>query len=53
MSTSSLFVTARSLTILKNESLFYNNSTANELSSKQLGITTTGREGTLLDITSE
>ena len=39
--------------MLTNEWLFFNNSTANELLSKQLGITTTGREGTLLYITSE
>ena len=39
--------------MLTNKSLFCNNSTANELLSKKLGITTTGREGTLLDITSK
>ena len=36
--TTSLFDTARSLTMLTNESLFCNNSTANELLMKQLGI---------------
>ena len=49
----SFFDTTRSLTILMNESLFCNNSTANELLTKQLEIVTTGREGTLLDITPE
>ena len=39
--------------MLTHESLFCNNSTANKLLSKQLGITTIGREGTLLDIASE
>ena len=53
MTISSLFVTARSLTMLSNESWFRNNSTANELLNKQWGIMTTGREETLMDITSE
>ena len=51
--TTSYFDTARSLIMLTNESLFCNNSTVNELLMKQLGIMTTGRERTLLDITSE
>ena len=39
--------------MLRNESLFCNNSTANGLLSKQSWTTTTGREGTVLDITSK
>ena len=48
--TTSFFDTTRSLTMLTNESLFCNNSSANELLIKQLRIMKTGREETLLDI---